>query len=299
MHLGIITARDAGYHPNRRLLEAGAAKGVRVSLLHPFRLWCGLAGGKPLAAGLPQLEGLSVVLPRVGATISDYSHTLLRHLELMGLPLVNGSRAIGICRHKFLTLQVLAAAGLPVLDTYLVNSARGYADALERLGGPPVVVKLVSSRQGAGVFLVQEAGSDPLLGEERLSQVMQQRQGVLVQRFLPPQGRRDIRVLLLGQEVAGAMEISPPAGDFRANVHLGGQGRALEVESGLAGLARQAAAAVGLDIAGVDLMQDAEGVLWLGEVNYTPGFRGLEQATGLDMAARILDFALERARAQT
>ncbi len=293
MQIGIITARDPEYHPNRRLLEAGALLGVDVALLHPFRIWSGLAGGRPLTSGIIGLEGFDVLLPRVGATISDYSLTLLRHLEMMGLRLVNGSKAIAICRSKFLTLQVLSAAGLPVLDTYMVNSLTGYADALRRLQGPPVVVKLVSSRQGSGVFLVENGSKDPLVGGERLSQVMQQRQGVLVQRFWAPQGRRDIRIVMLGEDSAWAMEIEPAPGEFRANVHLGGVGRAIAAEGEMLSLAKQARQAVGLDIAGVDLMQDSTGNWCLGEVNFTPGFRGLEDATGQDIALKILEFALQ------
>lgn len=294
MQVGIITARDTGYHPNRRLLEAGALLGVEVALLHPFHMWSGLAAGRPLAAGILGLEGIDLLLPRVGATISDYSLTLLTQLEMMGLRLVNGSRAIAICRHKFTTLQVLSGVGLPVLDTYMVNSLTGYADAVRRLEGPPVVVKLVSSRQGSGVFLVEDDSPDPILGEERLSQIMQQRQGVLVQRYLPPQGRRDVRVVLLGQDAAWAMEIAPAPGEFRANVHLGGEGRAIPAQGEILSLAQQARQAVGLDIAGVDLMQDSNGAWWLGEVNFTPGFKGLEEATGEDIARDLLEFSLRK-----
>ena len=293
MQLGIITARDADYHPNRRLLEAGSAMGIEVELLHPFHLWSGLAKGQHLAAGLPQLERVNILLPRVGATISGYSLTLFRHLEMMGYKLVNGSRAIEICRHKFYTLQVLANSGLPVLDTYMVNSLPGYADALRRLQGPPVVVKLVSSRQGSGVFLVEEAGHDPLLGGARLSSVMQERQGVLVQRFLPPGKRRDIRVFVLGEAGVWAMEITPAKGEFRANVHLGGTGKVLPAQGNMIELAQRARKAVGLDIAGVDLMQDADGAWWLGEVNFAPGFRGLEEASGEDLATHMLEFAMQ------
>lgn len=298
MQVGIITARDAEYHPNRRLLEAGASLGVDVALLHPFHMWSGLAQGRPLAAGIIGLEGFDLLLPRVGATISDYSLRLLRQMELMGLRLINGSAAIAVCRHKFTTSQVLSIAGLPVLDTYMVNSLTGYADAVRRLGGMPVVVKLASSRQGSGVFLVDDHGPDqgldPLLGDERLSQVMQQREGLLVQRFLPPRGRRDLRVVLLGQDKAWAMEITPAPGEFRANVHLGGKGKAIAVTGEIAELAQKARRAVGLDIAGVDLMQDPSGAWWLGEVNFTPGFRGLEEATGEDIAKAILEFSLAK-----
>lgn len=293
MRVGIITARDADYHPNRRILEAGVSLGVKVALLHPFHLWSGFNSGKPLAAGMPQLEQCKILLPRVGATISDYSIALLRHLEMMGHRLVNGSAAISICRHKYRTLQVASQAGLPVLNTYMVNSLDGYADALRGLQGPPVVVKLVSSRQGSGVFLVEEGSEDPQLGEARLSAVMEERQGVLVQRYIPPQGRRDIRVFVLGDAEVWAMEVEPAPGEFRANIHLGAIGKVLPVQGELADLAQRARQAVGLDIAGVDLMQDAEGAWWLGEVNFTPGFKGLEKATGHDIAAKMLEFALE------
>ena len=119
------------------------------------------------------------------------------------------------------------------------------------------------------------------------------RQGVLVQRFLPTNGRRDVRVLVLGEANAWAMQIEPAPGEFRANIHLGGTGKGLAADGKIFELAQQARKAIGLDIAGVDLMQDAEGAWWVGEVNFTPGFKGLEQATGADVAAHLLKFAAQ------
>lgn len=289
VRLGVLSARGPEYHPNQRLAQAAAARGHGLELLHPFRLWCALGGGADLL-GDQAPPALEVVLPRLGSTISDYSLALIRQLEHMGTPVLNRAAAIGLARHQYLTLQTLSAAGLPVPATVLVNHPQGWAAALARLGGYPLVLKLASGRQGGGVCLLTEAGQ----GELAQALLLHQRRGLLLQRYYPPRQRRDLRVLVIGGQAAAAMELAPAAGEFRSNVHLGGRARPLEPRGEPARLARAACAALGLDIAGVDLL-DTPGGLRLLEVNYTPGFKGLEAATGLDIAGLLIDYAAARA----
>jgi len=284
--LALVTVHGPEYHPNRRLLEAAHERGAALELLHPFRAWCALTGGH---AGLLGADPPPVVIPRVGSTISPYTLALLRHLELMGARLVNGPSAIELASHQYLSLQALATAGLPVPDTCLVNRPEGWEAALERLGGYPVVAKLPAGRQGRGVALIQDQDQAALAQQLWL----QQRRGLLVQRYLPPEGRRDLRVLVLGHEAVAGMELTPPAGEFRANVHLGGRPRDYSPGGAAAGLAVAAARALGLEVAGVDLVQPDGGPLMVMEVNFTPGFQGLEQASGRDVAGMLLEHALK------
>jgi len=291
VRLGVISVRGPDFHPNRRLAQAAAARGHELVLLHPFRAWPALGGPGPELLSQPAAAGLAAVLPRLGATVSDYSLALISHLELMGLTVINRAAAIRLASHKYLTLQTLAAAGLPVPETMLVNRPSGWGPALERLGGYPVVLKLARGRQGQGVCLLKGAGQAQWAQEL----LLRQRQGLLLQRFHPPSGRRDLRVLVVGGRAAAAVSLTPAPGEFRSNVHLGGAARALEPTGEPARLALAACQALGLEIAGLDLMDTPAGLLLL-EANYSPGFQGLEQATGLDVAGLLLDHAAARAR---
>ena len=289
MNMGIITVRGPHYHPNRRLREAAAEQGHRVTLIHPYRVWSELKDGALSLIGIRAIPSVDVVLPRQGATVGDSCLALIRHFSLMGIPVVNDLDSIRLTKDKFLTLQALVGARIPVLHTVFVNSAKGFQEALIRLGGHPVVVKQVSSRQGEGVILVRETGNEQAVTRAYLDK----RKGLLVQRFIPPEGRQDIRVLVVGRNIAGAMELHPKKGDFRANYHLSKESRSRELTPELRRIALKAVSAVGLEIAGVDIMVDQNGRVSVIEVNYSPGFKGLEAATGLDIAGRIVGYVAD------
>lgn len=286
MNIGIITVRDHEYHPNRRLIEAAAEQGHRAMLIHPYRVWPCLDKGKPVLVGQPEMKQMDVILPRQGATVGDSCLTLIRHFSLMGIPVVNDLNSIRLAKNQFLTLMALTEAGVNVPDTVFVNSAQGFHDALVRLGGFPVVVKQVSNRQGEGVALIETERNVHTVIHDYLDE----RSGLLVQRFIHPKGRQDIRALVVGGKIAGAIELWPREGDFRANIHLGGESRPKDLPHELEDIALKATDALGLEIAGVDLILDQNGRINVIEVNYSPGFRGMEAATGLDIAGRIVNY---------
>jgi len=289
MNIGIITVKGPNYHPNRRLREAAAEQGHRITLVHPYRVWPGLEDNTLSLVGLPGMTSLDVVLPRQGATVGDSCLALIRHFSLMGIPVVNDLDSIRLTKNKFLTLQTLAKAQIPVLHTVFVNSAKGFHEALTRLGGYPVVVKQVSGRQGKGVILVEKKRTVTSVTQKHLDK----RKGLLVQCFIPPAGRQDIRVLVVGRKIVGAMELHPKKGDFRANYHLSKESRPRDLTPELTRIALKAASAVGLEIAGVDLIVDKNDRVSVIEVNYSPGFKGLEAATGLDIAGRIVGYVTD------
>ncbi len=289
MRMGIVTVKGRTYHPNKRLLEAALEKGHDLTLIHPYRVHPEISRGKLGLKGMGIDSLPEVILPRQGATVGESSLALIRHLALMGFPMVNSLDAILLSRHQFLTLQAISRAGLPVPDTFLVNTPEGIREAVAGLGGVPVIVKQISGRQGEGVLLM---GSDHQ-AKEIARHHLDRSKGLLIQRFIPPEGRGDIRVLVIGNEIVGCMELKPEPGDFRANFHLSGHSRAVDISPLQREVARKASAALGLDIAGVDLVVDREGRTLVIEVNYSPGFKGLEAATGLDIAGRIVEFAAE------
>lgn len=290
MEIGIVTVRDKNYHPNGRLIEAAAEKGHQARLIHPYRVWPGTTEKSLGFKGDPHARALNVVMPRQGATIGESSLTLLHHFKCMGLPMINGFEAVCLARSQIMTLQKLAADNLPVPDTLFVNSAEGFHEAAEWVGGYPLVAKQVSGRQGAGVYLVKTRGQADTVIEKHLHPPT----GLLVQRFLPVPGRRDIRVMVINGRAVGAMEMQPVDGDFRANFHLTGKSRPFELTLPVDNVAVKAAHAMGLDIAGVDIIVDRHESMYLIEVNYAPGFKGLEQATGLDIAGCMIDCAVAR-----
>ena len=290
MPILLLSTRDPDYHPNKRLLEAGAEAGCKVLLLHPKDMISNIRkSGLHMELNGRKTPG-HVIMPRLGATISDSVMVHLRHLELMGIPMVNDSWGIGLARNQYLTLQSLAHGGLPVPDSCFVTNGPNFNGAVERLGGYPVVVKLLSGRQGQGVTLVESH----LAAKFLISHLLDKRKGLLIQEYIPPKGRKDIRILVLGGHVAGAMEIRPRQGDFRANIHLKGRSSPTTLSRDLEQIAISSAKTIGLEMAGIDIIIDPNGNVKVLEVNYSPGFKGLEACTGLDMAGMIIRHVLNR-----
>ncbi len=292
MHIGIITVQDSDYHPNRRLLEAARKAGHQGMLIHPYHLWPITAAGRLEVTGAHFAPLPHVVLPRQGAQIGDACLALIHQFQLMGMPLVNDHQAVSIARNKFLTQQVLTAAGLPCPDTVFINDESGFFNGVDQLGGYPVVAKQTSGRQGDGVMRIMDAGD----ARQRALPALDRRRGLIVQRYLPIDKRRDLRALVIGGEVVCAASLIPSTGEFRANFHLGSNIEATALTGDIEPIAVGAATAVGCDVAGVDMIVDKDDRPFIVEVNYAPGFKGLEAATGLDIAGRIIQFAADRYR---
>lgn len=289
LNIGIISSEGYEYPPTRRLVQAAAARGHRIVVVDPSEVWPAICAGEPGLVGPTDAADLDVVLPRQGATVLDSSLTLVAHFTLMGIPLVNNLDGIRLVKDQFLTLQALSADRVPVPDTVFVNNRQGFMAALKQLENFPVVIKQVNSRVGEGVFLAKNEKE----GQRILDAQMDPSRGLLIQQFIPPGKRQDIRVLVIGNSVAGAMELRPRDGDFRANFHLSQQSWPIELTGEMESVALKAAAAVRLEIAGVDLIADRDKKIRVIEVNYSPGFTGLEAATGTDIAGRIVDYLAE------
>lgn len=286
--IGVLTVRGMDYHPTRRLAQAAEQRNGRILAVHPYTVWPGFVDGRAVLLGDPAAQGLDAVMPRQGAEIKDACLPLVGHLARMGVPVINSQESIELARHKFLTLQTLAAAGLPVAGTFFATAIEGLRDALAGFGAAGGVVKPVSGRQGGGVMRMRPGDPPP----PQVTAELDNGRGVVVQEYIPPAGRQDLRVLVIGGQVAAAMSLVPAEGDFRANFHLGGRAGAVDPPPAILDLAERAAGSLGLQIAGVDLMIDADGRTWVNEVNYAPGFRALEAATGKDIAGAMIDYVL-------
>jgi ribosomal protein S6--L-glutamate ligase len=284
MLIGILTVRSHRYHPNKRLLEAAHNLGHEATLIHPGKFYMGVDHRGLIIEGVTNDRLPDVILPRIGATIKEYGLTMVRHFHLMGIPAVNHFESILLARNKFLTTQTLALEGIPVPETRYASNWRNFHEALSTLGSLPVVIKLSSSRQGSGVFLLESLVKSRSLLEKHLGMG----EGLLLQRYISPEKRRDLRILVVAERIVGAMSLRPRKGDFRSNIHRGGKAEVATVTEGMSSLAIASTRALGLDISGVDMIENEDGTLRVVEVNYSPGFKGLEKVTGKDVASEIL-----------
>lgn len=283
----------------RRFMEAGKKRGIRLETLKPRefdlivsteRDWkVEYARGKP-----PRPD---FIIPRTGSETSYFTLAVIRQFERMGVPLINGAEAVEACADKLQTLQLLSASGLPIPKTILAKFPVD-VDVIERELGFPVVVKKLRSTRGAGVVLCQsrEQFDDlaMLLGDAG------HQSDFIFQQYVATSHGRDVRVLVIGDKVAAAMERRSPNGGFKSNISLGGTGFAIDPPPEMAKLAIDAAKALRLDVAGIDVLFDANGFR-ICEANSSPGFVGLEKACPVSVPDLVFDYVearLERERLQ-
>lgn len=282
MRLGLLsTAADS--YSTRRLAEAARALGHEPYVLDTLRIELEVGPRMGLRyRGLPCPE-FDALLPRIGPSISRYGLAAVRHFEAVGIPCLNGSEAIATSRDKLRALQKLCASGLPVPETAFVREREQLRPTIERLGGPPVILKLLEGTQGVGVILAESLAA----AEATVEALHQARQAVLLQRFIHHSRGRDIRAFVIGGRVFAAMRREAKADEFRSNIHRGAAARPLELDPRQRQLAERAAQVLGLGVAGVDLLEGPEGPL-VNEVNSSPGLEGIEAASGLDVAAAVV-----------
>lgn len=286
MKIGVLTVNDFSFHPNMRLQQAAQASGHEIILINPYDLCCSLDQGSFGFFIEKIFDGVDIILPRQGSAMGEYGLVLLGHFMHMDKPLVNGLAGITIARNQFITLQTLVSSGLRVPSTVFITKASSFSPAVKQLGGFPVVIKQVDGMGGEGVFKIdnQEQAAGYLI------EGLKERKGLLVQQFIPPKERTDIRVFVIGEKIAGAMALVPDNQDFRTNIHQKGQAMPIELPESYASMALQAAKACHLEIAGVDLIVEKGGEPMVLEVNYSPGFKGLESITGEDVAKQIVAY---------
>jgi len=218
--------------------------------------------------------------------VTSIGLSVVRHLEAMGVPLLNNASAIARSRDKLAALQQLASAGVRIPRTVLARGGGDVRDLVAQVGGLPAILKLIQGTQGVGVMIAHSAAEV----ESILGTLWDLGQEILLQEFVAESRGRDIRALVVGDRVVGAMRREAPRGEFRSNLHRGGFGSSVQLAADYAEAAVRAAQVIGLDVAGVDLLESNDGPKVV-ELNSSPGFEGLERATGLDIAAEIIAFA--------
>ncbi len=280
----LILSRNKKLHSIRRLLHEARKARIHADVVDPLDCQLILQGKSSavMLAGAP-LPHYDAVLPRIGASITDYGLAVVRHFEALGTRTVNSSSAIGESRNKMRALQILTQAGLQVPVTALTRTQRNLRTIVESSGGLPVVLKLLKGTQGVGVMLIHT----PISLGTVLETFRDLGQDVLIQQFIAEGAGRDYRALVVGNKVVAAMMRRAPEGEFRSNIHRGGEGTLVKLPPAFERAAVKACKVLGLEVAGVDLMESTEGPVIL-EVNSSPGFEGIEKATGLNIARSII-----------
>ena len=285
MKLGILSCNMHCY-TTRRLREAAMQRGHRVKVLNTLRFAIDLEQGEPdLYFRQRHLTDYDAVLPRVGASISYFGTAVVRQFEQMDVFCANSAIGIANSRDKLKSLQILSRHHIGIPKTIFVRDKKDVLPAIDRVGGAPVILKLIEGTQGIGVLLAESVKS----AESIIELLQSQKQNVLVQKFVSESKGRDIRALVVGDQVVASMRRVAQGQEFRSNVHRGGITEAVELSEEYQQTAVRAAQILGLRVAGVDMLEGANGPQVM-EVNSSPGLEGIEKCTGLDVAGAITDY---------
>jgi ribosomal protein S6--L-glutamate ligase len=289
-----ILSRKRSLYSTRRLVEAVKARGQRVLVLDTLRCNLILSRGEPrMTYRGVALHNVDVVIPRIGASITGYGLAVVNQFDMMGVAVLNNSVPIARSRDKLRCLQLLARFGVDIPRTVMARDRSNVTRLLKDVGGLPAIVKLIRGTQGVGVMLASTLSEL----EGILATFSDLGQDIVLQEFIAESRGRDIRALVVGERVVAAMRRRAKRGEFRSNLHRGGRGKAVKLSMAYRQAAVQAARIVGLEVAGVDMLETRDGPKVM-EVNSSPGFEGLERATGVDIAGAIIDHALHLAQDQ-
>lgn len=291
MNLILLSCAPKCYS-TRRLLEAAKARGHTVSIKNTTRLSLELVQGEPdlFYHGKP-LDSPDAILPRIGASLTRYGTSVVRQFEQMDVYTPNTSAGIGNSRDKLRSLQILSRHDIGIPQTAYVDDKRDVQTALERVGGAPVIIKLLEGTQGVGVILADKLE----IAKAIIETLHSTNQQVLLQKFVAESKGKDVRAFVIGDRVVAAMRRTAVGQEFRSNVHRGGKAEAIELDPVYAETAVRAAQIMGLRVCGVDMLEGATGPQVM-EVNSSPGLEGIEGATGLDIAGAVIDYIADQVK---
>ena len=285
MRLAILSRQPDSY-TTRRLRLAAEDRSHEVQVLDTLRFAIDLAGDEPdLQYRSGPIDDFDAIIPRIGASITYFGTAVVRQFEQMDVYTPNTSNGIANSRDKLRSIQILSRHEIGMPATAFVRNRADVLPAIERVGGAPVVIKLLEGTQGIGVILAP----DTLVASAIIETLQSTKQNVLIQAFVEESRGRDIRALVVGDRVVAAMRRTARGDEFRSNVHRGGTVEAVDLDADHEATAVRSAQIMGLRVAGVDMLEGRDGPLVM-EVNSSPGLEGIEAATGLDVAGAIIDF---------
>jgi len=284
-----VLSRNPKLYSTRRLMEAIAAHGHEGMVIDHLK--CDIImdeKGPCIYYKGQKLENIDAVIPRIGASVTFYGTAVVRQFEMMHVFSAIDSLAITRSRDKLRSLQILSRAGIGMPKTAFTNYSTEKNQALQHVGNAPVVIKLLEGTQGLGVVLAEtrKAAKSVVEAFEGL------KARIILQEYISEAGGADVRVFIVNGEVVGAMKRQGKEGEFRSNLHRGGKATLIKLRKREKIVALKAAKAMGLKVAGVDLLQSKRGPLVL-EVNSSPGLQGIEAATGVDIAGKIIEYIVK------
>ncbi len=309
MKIGVLS-RNPLLYSTRRLIQSARSRGHGVSVIDTLSVAVevGVESGndssikviqskpRPIVIGkgvhvnsVIHLPKVDAIIPRIGTSITYYGSAVVRQFEALGVVTTATSQAIAQSRDKLLGLQIMSQAGLPTPKTAVIARTEALYSAIHAVGGCPIIIKLIQGTQGRGVLLVPNLATAAAV-MDKLSGANKQ---ALVQEYVAEAKGEDLRIIVVGNRCVAAMRRIADSGEFRANLHLGGRGEPATLDHATEQLALKAVRALGLSVAGVDIIQSTRGPLLL-EVNSSPGLEGVERVTEIDVAKEIIRW-LERA----
>lgn len=285
MKLAILSCGPNSYS-TMRLKEAALQRGHQVKVLNTLKFAIDLQRGVPdLYFKQKPLSDYDAVLPRIGASITYYGTAVVRQFQEMDVFCANNANGITNSRDKLRSLQILSRHHIGIPRTTFVRDKKDVLAAIERVGGAPVVIKLIEGTQGIGVLLAETVNA----AESIIELLQSQKQNVLIQKFVAESKGKDIRAFVIGDRVVAAMRRVAQGQEFRSNVHRGGVAEAVELSQEYVETAVRAAQILGLQVAGVDMLEGKDGPQIM-EVNSSPGLEGIETCTGLDIAGAVVEY---------
>src|ERR1035437_3487168 len=281
-----ILSRNAKLYSTRRLVEAAEQRGHEVIVLDHLKCVLVIEKNHPhIFYGGNEVIGVDAIIPRIGTSVTFYGAAVVRQFEQMKVFSSVESQALVRARDKLRSMQLLAKAGIGIPKSAFASIPKNIDSVLEQVGGAPVVIKLLEGTQGIGVILAETHKSAKSVIESFLAL----KANILVQEFIKEAGGADIRVFVVDGKIIGAIKRQGLPGEFRSNLHRGGSAQIIELSKEEKETAIKSAKKLGLVIAGVDMLQSSRGPLVM-EVNSSPGLEGIEEATGLDIAVKIIEY---------
>lgn len=281
-----ILSRALNSYSTRRFKEAALQRGHTVKVLDTLKFAIDLQQGIPdLYFRQKPLSTYDAVLPRIGTSITYYGTAVVRQFQEMDVFCANTAHGIINSRDKLRSLQILSRHHIGIPRTTFVRDKKDVIPAIERVGGAPVVIKLIEGTQGIGVLLAESVKA----AESIIELLQSQKQNVLIQKFVAESKGKDIRAFVVGDRVVAAMRRTAQGQEFRSNVHRGGIAEAIELDDKYKETAVRASQILGLRVAGVDMLEGAHGPQIM-EVNSSPGLEGIESCTELDVAGAVIDY---------
>jgi ribosomal protein S6--L-glutamate ligase len=287
-----MLARNAELYTHKRLKAAAEERGHELDIIDTLRCYMNIASRRPeVYYNGEKLVGYDAVIPRIGASVTFYGMAVLRQFEMQGIYPLNESVAIGRSRDKLRSMQLLARDGIGLPVTTFAHDPKQTEEVLELAGGAPVVIKLLEGTQGIGVVLADTKRSAKSVVEAFRGAGV----NILLQEFIKEAGGTDIRAIVIGGKVVASMKRSGAEGDFRSNLHRGGSAELIKLSPEERSTAVRAAKSMGLNVCGVDMLRANHGPVVM-EVNSSPGLEGVEKATGLDIAGKVIDYIAKNAK---